>query len=196
MLATYLDPIGACLSLLCTISFVRVSRIAWLFGLVSTVLKVVLYFDRGLYAQVGLKLVFVVTMVYGWYTWRERGPKHEVLPIRYLSWKERAILIPVCGVGIWALNTLLCCYTDSTVSFMDSTTATLALAAQCLLCYKIMENWIFWFFINMMVVVLYADVGLPFNAAVHFGYIFLAIIGFKRWHTIMQQQKPNTGSTI
>lgn len=188
MLVSYLDPIGACLSLLCTVSFVRVSRIAWLFGLASTCLKIILYLDRGLYGQVGLKCIFVTTMIYGWYRWREQGPNHEVLAIRYLSWKERGACLFICLFGIGLVNYLLAHYTDSTVSFMDATIAVFALAAQCMLCYKIIENWFLWFFINCLVVFLYTGVGLPFNAAVHFFYIFLSIVGFKRWYILMRKQ--------
>jgi nicotinamide mononucleotide transporter len=186
MLATYLDPIGAVLSLLTTLSFVRVSRIGWLLGLVTTLLKIVLYYDRGLYGQVGLKCIFVVMMCYGWYHWRDRGPEHVALPIRRLSGREWMVLLATAGVSIPVLQYVLVTYLNSTVALFDSAITVLALCAQYLLTQKIIENWVLWFVINIMVVSLYADVGLPFNAAVHFTYLFLSIIGYRKWHKILQ----------
>jgi nicotinamide mononucleotide transporter len=185
----YLDPIGAVLSLLTTVSFVRVRRAGWVIGLFSTALKVILYLDRGLYGQVGLKCVFLGMMVYGWFHWGKPKAEQPAPTIQSLGLRGWMMFLVSASIGILLLHYVLTTHLNASGGWRDATITVLALCAQFLLCQKIIENWILWFVINLMGVTLLAEVGLPFNAAVHFCYLFLAVLGYRNWRQIQQQEQ-------
>lgn len=191
MLINWLDPVGAGLSLICTYYFAQAHRSAWLIGVAAILVNTFLYWLKGLYGSVFLEIIYFASMIYGFIHW---GPTkiQSVRPIRYLNLKEIArFSLLTCGLislAAFILRTM----TDSDVPYWDAATTGLSLMAQWLLCRKIMQCWIIWFIVDAMLIGLQCYKGIPFHAAIHGLYLFLAVLGYYRWHKLyIQTQAPS-----
>lgn len=190
---TILDPIGASLSLLSTFCFVNAKRAAWIVGMLAILVNTTLYFFKGLYGQVALEGVYMVSMVYGLVLWT--SSQNENKPTLLIS-----RLTPTHGIGLAVLNIvgvtvawwLLSHFLNSTVPMLDALILCLSLTAQWLLCRKVFECWIVWFVVDAIVVWVHAQKGIPFHSGVHFIYLFLAVAGHFRWKKLMAAESPTT----
>src|SRR5262249_54177869 len=79
--------------------------------------------------------------------------------------------------------------TDSTIPYWDASTTILSLIAQWLLCIKIIHCWILWFIVDALIAILQFYKGLPFHSALHWLYLFMAVVGYYRWRILYKQQK-------
>lgn len=190
MTISWLDPIGACLGLICTYYFTKANRFAWILGLITISINAVLYFQKGIYGRVGLEGLYFISMIYGLYHWGRAPSQQKERPIRSLGLQESLGYSLLALTAIWGLATCLQHYTQSNVPYWDATTTILCLLAQWLLCRKVIESWILWFFVDAMVALLECYKGIPFHSAVHWLYLGMAVMGYIRWSKMFREQKP------
>lgn len=187
---TLLDPIGACCSLLSTYYFTQARTYAFPTMLLSIVVNSILYYQKGIYAHLGLEVIYFISSVYGWYTWSHPNKvkkKPAVLiskiplfiKIGFILFALMAIPLLAYALGRW---------TDSNIPYWDATTTILALLAQWMLCKKWIESWSVWFVRDSLVVVLHWVKNIPFHSATHFIYLMMAIVGYVKWRKIMAKQ--------
>ncbi len=190
-MSSLLDPIGASLSLLSTICFVRALRFAWGAGFAAVIINTILYYQKGLYGQVGLEFVYFFMMVYGWILWDPEKTPDKTTSFQYLTRKQWVYLGLVQLLAIPLLSLFLKTYTDTDVPLQDATIVSVSLSAQFLLCHKFMECWIFWFVVDLLIAILQFDKGIPYHAFVHLVYLSLAVAGHIHWHKLKETQ-PST----
>jgi nicotinamide mononucleotide transporter len=175
-----LDPIGAALSLLCTYQHTRNKRYAFILAAFATCINLCLYTERGLYGKAILGIIYLIMMFYGWQQW---GAKKTEKPIRTLSRQEVTYLslIAILGFAFFlsVLNQL-----NSDVAYLDATCTILSLIAQWMLCKRILETWLLWFLVDILVLGLELYKGIPFHALIHVIYLFLAIKGYLHWSNL------------
>lgn len=186
---TLLDPIGASLSLMSTFCFVNAKRVAWVIGMAAIAVNTTLYFYKGLYGQVALEAVYMLSMVYGLYLWSSTHQQDKPeLAISHLTIEHGMTLVPLNMIGIVGAWWILSSYLQSTVPFLDALILCMSLSAQWLLCRKVFECWMVWFVVDAIVVWVHAQKGIPFHSGVHFIYLFLAVAGHLRWKRLMATQ--------
>lgn len=160
----------------------------WLASVVMPIVHGYLYWERGLYADFGMEVYYVLAAIYGYATWRwhssrssgkaeqsserpiTRFPLRQVLPVT-LIW-----------LALWALiYWILITWTDSTVPLCDSFTTSLSMVAMWALAQKYAEQWLLWFVVDAVCTVLYIYKQIPFTAALYAFYTLIALLGYRQW---------------
>lgn len=160
----------------------------WLASVVMPIVHGYLYWERGLYADFGMEVYYVLAAIYGYATWRwhnsrssgkaeqsserpiTRFPLRQVLPVTFI-W-----------LALWALiYWILITWTDSTVPLCDSFTTSLSMVAMWALAQKYAEQWLLWFVVDAVCTVLYIYKQIPFTAALYAFYTLIALLGYRQW---------------
>jgi len=175
-----LDITGAFISLLSTYYFIRLDNKAWPITLLATCLNTILYWQSGIYADTALESFYFLSTSYGWYLWR-RPMQQGTLGVRHLFGREYVLLsvfiLSVCNL----IAKILSNYTHSTIPILDAFTTSLSLAAQWLMCHKVIETWILWFFTDVIYAYLFFYKQLPFHGLLMLIYTSMAIAGYLTW---------------
>ena len=173
----------------------RASVWMWAVGLVMQVLGVVLYYEKGLYADCGMEFYYIAMTLYGYCAWRGtrgRGPGSPAAarPVRHFP--PAAALAWTAGTAaLWAVIWwLLETQTDSTVPAADSFTTALSLAGMWALARKYLEQWFIWIAVDVVTCALYFHKDIPFKASLYGLYVLIAAAGYFKWRRLMRAQPP------
>ncbi len=151
------------------------------FGIAMVALYIVVFFEERLYAEAGLQVFFILAQLWGWWLWVKVGGEDNRVPVRWLSWLSRAVWITVtAAISInlgWAMHS----FTNAVLPYADSAIAGASVAAQILLAYRRIENWILWILIDIASITLYIDRGLYPTAGLYGGFLVLSLIGLREW---------------
>ena len=158
-------------------------RTAWnyAFGIASVALYVFVFWESRLYAESGLQVFFVVAQIWGWYLWLKVGSQDSRVPVRWLDWQSRIVWITVTAAVSLNLGWIMHRYTDAAMPFADSAIAGASVAAQILLAYRRIENWVLWVLIDVSAVLLYINRGLYPTAGLYGGMLVLSLVALKEW---------------
>ena len=167
----------------------------WAVGAVMQILGIVLYYQKGVYADCGMEFYYLAMTGYGWWRWSHRTSSDSIattseetpithIPLRLvLSWGTIFLLL-------WALIWwLLTTYTDSTVPVADAFTTSLSLIGIWALAHKYLEQWFVWIAVDIVTCVLYFHKDIPFKASLYGLYVVIAVFGYLRWRRMMAQQE-------
>lgn len=188
MTLTLLDPIGAAIALLATYQFTKASFFAWPISLIAITINSYLYWQKGIYGHVGLECIYLMSTLYGWYLWIQRGPQNDHRPIRNMPQIGYSCLLIAGPILFILFSKGLQRYFNSDIPSWDAATTLLALTAQYMLCRKWIECWVIWFVVDALVVGLHLYKEIPFHAASHALYLGLAVLGYIRWKKIKAKQ--------
>jgi len=151
------------------------------FGIASVAIYIFVFFESRLYAESGLQVFFVLAQVWGWYLWVRIGDDNNRVPVRWLDWQSRVVWITVTAALSLNLGWLMHRYTNAAMPFADSAIAGASVAAQILLAYRRIENWVLWIAIDVGAVLLYIDRGLYPTAGLYGGMLVMSLFGLKEW---------------
>ena len=105
------------------------------------------------------------------------------------------IILFSCVVGVFLFSNFLISLPDlfeglapASLPYWDSTTSVLSVAAMWLTARKKIENWAFWFVVNVLATGIYYYKDLHFYSLLYFVYIGLAIAGYLTWKKSMLNQ--------
>lgn len=180
------DIMGAFMSLLSTYFFIRLNNKAWAVGIVATCVNGWLYWHKGIYADMGLEVCYFLSMCYGWYMWKyhysvNTGSSRTILKrLSSVQWSVLALSLCIVFALIY---TLLNTFTNSNVAFLDAITTSLSLAAQWLMCHKIILTWMLWLITDALYAFMYLSKHLPFHSGLMLIYTAMAITGYWFWST-------------
>ena len=76
--------------------------------------------------------------------------------------------------------------------FADSAIAGASVAAQMLLGYRRIENWVIWIAVDIAAVLLYIDRGLYPTAGLYGGMLVMSLFGLKEWIEVEQRQRESS----
>ena len=100
LLSHKVELLGAILGLIYIFFSIRQHILTWPFGLLTSVFYVVIFFQSGFYADMGLQVYYVVISIYGWYYWlKGRRPVDTgKIPVKV------ALLSPEQGLAVLDLT--------------------------------------------------------------------------------------------
>lgn len=151
------------------------------FGIAMVALYVFVFLEKRLYAESALQVFFILAQLWGWYLWVKIGGEDDRVPVRWLDNLSRtAWLLVTAALSInlgWALHS----FTNAAMPYADAGIAGASVAAQILLAYRRIENWLLWIAIDVAAVLLYIDRGLYPTAGLYGGFLVLSLIGLKEW---------------
>ena len=161
----------------------------WIASVVMPVISMWIYFRKGLYADFGINIYYLVIAVYGYVLWRRgdtRRPSAAAgrcishMPLRV--W----LVAPVALAALWlAMGWLLDTRTDSTVPWYDSFTTAMSILGMWLLARKYIEQWAAWIVVDAVCVWLYAYKGIYFYSVLYAVYTVVAVFGYRKWLRLM-----------
>jgi len=181
-----IELLGAILGLLYIFFSIRQHILTWPTGLFTSLLYIVVFFQSGFYADMGLQVYYVAISIYGWYFWLKGGKKDSIVtkeevpvrktPKKILIYSLLATLVIYGGLLLILLN-----FTDSTVPYMDSLTTALSITATWMLAKKYIEHWLIWIFADVLSAGLYVYKELWPTVVLFVVYTLMAVLGYYEW---------------
>lgn len=162
------------------------------FAIASVSLYVFIFFESRLYAESGLQVFFIIANIWGWLAWRrslEAGEDESRVAVRWLDWRSRVVWLTVTAALSLNLGWLMHKYTNAAMPFADSAIAGASVAAQILLGYRRIENWVLWVGIDIAAVLLYINRGLYPTAGLYGGMLVMSLFGLREWIAVERRQR-------
>ncbi len=196
----WLDLTTAALGLAYILLEYRASAWMWAVGAVMQLLGIVLYYQKGLYADCGMEFYYLAMTAYGAWQWRAASSKEtlapgggdgEGLPITHIP-VRLALLWTGIALALWAaIWYILAHFTDSTVPVADAFTTALSLVGIWALAHKYLEQWMVWIAVDFVTCWLYFTKDIPFKASLYGLYVVIAVAGFRRWRRQMRTSETS-----
>lgn len=172
----------------------RASIWLWVVGFFMQVFDIVLYYQKGLYADCGMEFYYLAMTFYGFWNWTHkpatqgRAPK---APAAITHFPMRAALIwTIITLLAWGgLYYFLVTFTDSRVPVSDSFTTALSFVGTWALARKYLEQWLIWIVVDVVTCVLYFYKDIPFKASLYGLYVVIAVMGYVKWRKMMAAEK-------
>lgn len=162
----------------------------WLFGIISSLLSIYLFFISKLYAESILYFYYVLAGIYGWYSWTNRNEKGNLLKISTWKWNQHVLVILggilLSNILAWVLKN----YTDAALPLIDAHTTIFSFIATYMTTRKILSTWTYWIVIDLISVGLYWNRGLLLYGVLMIVYTIMAAYAYIEW----RKQKLNNQS--
>jgi nicotinamide mononucleotide transporter len=175
------EVVAVVLGIIYVILAARQNIWCWPCAIVSTALFTWIFFRQGLYQQAVLQVFYIAMGVYGWRQWLRGGEGGAPLEVSNWPLRRHLVLIAViCGLTA-GTGWLAARYTPTTFPYLDAFTTWGSVAATLLMTRKVLECWVYWFIIDILIVVLTIRSGLPTTSVLYAVYVVMAIVGFLSW---------------
>jgi nicotinamide mononucleotide transporter len=160
---------------------VRRDHRAWVFGAMSSGSLASLAAGAALPLQATLQSLYVVMAVYGFVRWSRESSNSGALRIR--RWPVRAHALSVLVIMLLTLLVAptLGRLTGAAWPYLDTLVTGLSLLATWLTARAVLENWLYWFAVNLLSMFLYGSQGLVFVSLLYAAYFAIAIAGWRSW---------------
>ena len=196
--AHWLDMLTTALGLAYILLEYKASVWLWAVGFLMQSLGIVLYYQKGLYADCGMEFYYLAMTVYGFANWMR---PHKVvgttstgapaktgrtIPITHFP-RLLAVRWTLATLVIWAgLYCFLNFCTDSRVPIADSFTTALSFVGIWALARKYLEQWLIWIVVDVVTCILYFYKDIPFKASLYALYVVIAVMGYFKWKKLMK----------
>ena len=188
--AHWLDIVTTILGLAYILLEYKASLWMWVVGFAMQSLGIVLYYQKGLYADCSMEFYYLTMTVYGYWRWvRGKRKMRKELSIRHfpkrLVFPWLTVIAAVWAVIFWLLVT----FTNSTVPLADSFTTALSIVGIWALAHKYLEQWFIWIAVDVVTSILYFYKDIPFKASLYALYVIIAVFGYYNWRRLMHSQQ-------
>jgi nicotinamide mononucleotide transporter len=161
----------------------------WAAAAISTLLYLYIMFEARLYMESVLQLFYLAMAAYGWRQWRRGGEGGTELAVSTWPWRAHVVAVASVLLLVVISGELLTRHSDAALPFLDSLTTWGAVVATFMVARKILENWIYWFVIDAVSIVLYLNRDLYFTAALFGGYLVMIVVGYRSWRASMLEEQ-------
>ena len=175
IIAHWLDITTTILGLLYIWFEYRASAWLWAVGFLMQTLGIVLYYQKGLYADCGMEFYYLSMTIYGYWKWVRGAANQQALPITRFP---RKLIIPWCALilAVWGIiYWLLITFTNSNVPLIDSFTTALSIVG-------------IWAFVDVVTCGLYFYKDIPFKGGLYALYIIIAVFGYRKWKQMIDNR--------
>ena len=157
----------------------------WVVGFMMQSLGIVLYYQKGLYADCGMEFYYLAMTVYGFIAWMRHKQKTADLPIRHMPKKTVLSWLGI-GLAFWlGIYLILAHFTNSTVPVADAFTTAFSIVGIWALARKYLEQWFVWIVVDVITSALYFYKDIPFKASLYALYVVIAVLGYFKWRRMM-----------
>ena len=187
--AHWLDITTTALGLAYILLEYKASVWMWVVGFMMQSLGIVLYYQKGLYADCGMEFYYLAMTVYGFVAWIRHKQKTADLPIRHMPQKTALAWVGI-GLSAWlVIYLILVHFTNSTVPVADAFTTAFSIVGIWALARKYLEQWFVWIVVDVVTCVLYFHKDIPFKASLYGLYVIIAVFGYFKWRKMMEAEK-------
>ena len=154
----------------------------WFWGIISCsfLAYATLYF-YNLYFDFLLQIFYVLMGFFGLYQWKLGGAGQQERAIGRLSYSWHAKILVAGLLLTFVFGYFFAAYTPAAATYVDAFTTIFSIAATILVVLKVLENWLYWIFVDLIYVYLYGSRGAYLFALLLLIYTVIAIYGWWRW---------------
>lgn len=188
---------GLVFGILAVVFLIKESIWTWPTGIAYVIVSFIVFWEARLYGDFLLHIFFLVLNIYGWYVWKQKSnnQKSEVR-ISRLSFKQNAVSVLLTSIGILIFAQLLIQLPSmfdgvepASLPYWDSTTSILSVTGMWLTTRKKIENWYYWFAVDVLAAGIYFYKDLYFYSLLYFLYVGMAVTGYLAWRKTMLKQE-------
>lgn len=193
-----IDPLelsGLIFGLLAVYFLIKENIWTWPTGIAYVLVSFVIFINNQLYGDFILHIIFLILNIYGWYYWIFGKSKQEDLPVSTWGLKSNILVFIITCGGVWVfgyfldnIQAIFPSVPPSALPYWDASTSVLSVTGMYLTTRKKLENWYYWFVVDILATGIYIYKGIYFYAILYFIYIGLAIAGFLAWKKSMLAQ--------
>jgi nicotinamide mononucleotide transporter len=191
-----LETISTVLVVVSVVCIARQKMLGWPLGILWAAISAWLAFTRwNLFSDGVLYVSYIPLQCYCWWTWWRKGAGETSFRPQWLTRRQQAMLVlgAVLAIGLWGqgvkfLSQNLEWIAPPALLWRDATTTVLNYFAQFLQAQKRMENWVGWFFVNVLGIHIYATQGSHIYAAQYGFFLVLGLYGAWAWHRTMKEE--------
>lgn len=182
-----LEGVAALTGLLSVYLVTKQNLWCWPIGLVSVALATIVFYDSFLYSDMILHVYYFGMNVYGWIHWSRKSAEEHVLEVTTMSTFHNIkwAVLAIAGTLLWGWT--MSKNTNASFPFGDAFTTVASLIAQWFMAQKRLENWIYWFIIDIVAVAIYAIKGLYLFSGQYLIFLILCVIGYRDWRRSLPQ---------
>ena len=190
----YLEIIGTIIGLIYLWLEYHASIYLWVASVAMPIVYTFVFFDAGLYADMGIQIYYVLASIYGFICWRwaishkNKAASIERLKIAHTPHRLITPLSIISIVLTFIIAYILISFTDSNVPWWDSVTTSLSIVAMWLMARKYIEQWWVWLVVDVVSAGVYIYKDLYFTAGLYALYAVIAYFGYKKWKELMIAQ--------
>ena len=162
----------------------------WIFGIISALLSIYLFYSAKLYSESILYIYYVFISLYGWYVWSQKGASDK-REVRTWKWHFHILSILIGIVLSYVLGSYFANNTDAQRPYHDSSSTIFSFIANFMEARKLLYGWIYWIIINAFTVWLYIDREIHIYAGLYALYFVLSIYGLISWRKSYEAQRSN-----
>lgn len=182
--SNYVEVTGVITSLVYLYFSVRQIIWLWPFGIISSALFILIFFNSKFYADMGLQVYYLGVSIYGWIYWSRGGitrDQKSTLPVCRIP-RQLAMILSMTGIVIMlGIVYILQHFTDSDVPWGDGFTTAGSIIATWMLARKVLEHWLVWIVVDSVAAGLYFYKGLYPSFLLYLIYTVIAVIGYFQW---------------
>ena len=162
----------------------------WIASVVMPAISMWIYYSKGLYADFGINIYYLLIAVYGFVSWTRGSSKSKdgSLRITHIGWLTGVAAVCATLLLWWFIWWILVTFTDSTVPVADAFTTSLSIVGLWMLARKYVEQWLAWFVVDIVCCALYYYKGINFYCILYGIYTIVALLGFRKWLRMMRSQ--------
>ena len=191
-----LEPAAVALGIINITLLMRRSIWNFPFGIAMGALYAVIFFRARLYAEAGLQVFFAIVQVYGWVLWARAGGGDHKVPVRWLQWPGRIGWLVAIAIIAAGLGTALSLYSDAAAPYPDAAISAASIAAQFLLSFRRVENWLLWIVIDIGAIALYITRDLQLTAGLYGMFLVLSVLGLREWARAASAPEPHDDEVL
>lgn len=176
-----LDKLGVIFGLLYIYYIAKNQKIGWIFGIISSFLYSIIFFNLNLFMETLSYIFYVATGVYGYAFW-QKGQKHNGGEVFYkISLKMLIIHVCLLSFLVILIGFGLQKYTRQELAFLDTFTTVFMIYASILQARKYTINWLIFIVLNFVTIAMYLYKGVYYASFIVLLYNVFAVFGFVKW---------------
>ena len=177
------EIIAVILAIVYLILAVKQNIWCWTAWIMSSCLYCYIMYSVGLYMESGLQVFYIAMGFYGWSQWK-KSKSESVYEV--FTWTPIQHILSILLILFLTVSSgyLLDQFTEAALPFWDALTTWGAIVTTYMVAKKILENWVYWFVIDLISVFLFASRELYLTAFLFVSYLFIIVIGYRSWNRI------------
>ncbi len=166
-------------------------------GLIATVLTVYLLYKVGYLADMTVNIYYSIMSVYGWINWSKKKGDVPEYQISRATKKQKWLGLLMFTITIFVMYGIYKLFDQPILqeNYIDIFTTGIFFTGMWFMALKKIENWTLWIIGNLISIPLYGYRGLGILSLQFIIFTILAIMAYREWNAIIQQQTQNIKST-
>lgn len=185
----YLEIIAVVFGLGYLYFLIKEHIICWLFGVLGSLVSILLFYRTGLYSESILYVYYVLIGIYGFFHWKKSLQENNNFLVTDFSLQTYLYLILIGEVLSLIQAFVFDTYTNANMPYLDAHTTVFSFIASYLEAKKKLASWKFWIVINAVTIGLYLNRDLNLYTGLTLVYLVFSFVGFFQWKKKMAQKE-------